>query len=122
MKDLRHWFLQPNKFTVLYTKNTSTTKYLGPLQIRRVHEGAMKILDLGVSPLQQALKLQVRFSPALDVRLNGQRPEIFVEKFGSATLEEKRAHLFALLSVRIHKAFETIFYSVVNVHFSGEDT
>ena len=33
---------------------------LDPLQVARVHETALEVLDLCVSPLQQALELQVR--------------------------------------------------------------
>lgn len=37
--------------------------HLGPLQVVGVHQRALEILDPGVLPLEQALKLKVRLGP-----------------------------------------------------------
>ena len=41
--------------------------YLCPLQVHGIHEGSLKVLDPGVLPFQQTLKLKVRLCSASQV-------------------------------------------------------
>ena len=53
---------------------------LGALKIAGVHQRALEVLDPGVLPLEQALKLQVRLGPMEKDDIHVHIVPVFVEK------------------------------------------